>query len=332
MKFYKKLIPIIIAIAIAVSLVPFSASAATTIAYGAATVNTTNLNLRSGPGTSYSVLTKLNTGDIVVVLECTNSEWYKINFHGTIGYVAAAYLDNVLTVENFSAIGCIVGDRVNVRSQPSTDSEKLTTYDEDSVITVIGINEGWYKIKQDGYTGYVRSDFMVIISGTRASSNVYYGPGGSGSSNSSGSSASAGSSGSSTSYAPAPSANLTLGQQIAEYALSFLGSKYVWGGTSPSGFDCSGLVTYVYKHFGISVSRVADAQYKNNGVSVSKSQLSPGDLVFFSPGGTGTVSHVGIYIGDNEFVHASSSTTGVIVSRLDSTYYVKNWHGAKRLI
>ena len=324
MKITKKIVVLLILVSITITLIPTGASAAGTLAYGAATVNTANLNLRSGPGLSYSVITRLNEGDIVVILERTNSEWYHINFHGTFGYVNTAYLTNVLTAENFSAIGCITGDRVNVRSGPSTDSELLTSYPEDSVITVIGINNGWYKVKQDGYTGYVRSDYMVMISGTRASSNVYYVPGSSGSGSGSGSSGQVHAS-------SAPSANLSLGQQIAEYALGFLGSKYVWGGTSPSGFDCSGLVTYVYNHFCISVSRVASDQFKNNGVLVDKSQLSPGDLVFFSPSGD-TISHVGIYIGDNEFVHASTYSTGVIVSRLDSTYYINAWHGAKRLI
>ena len=132
---------------------------------------------------------------------------------------------------------------------------------------------------------------------------------------------------------PAPQANLTLGQQIVEFALGFVGYRYVYGGASPtSGFDCSGFVTYVYKNFGISVTRNASGQYRDNGVHINKSDLAPGDLVFFSSNGGGGVTHVGIYIGEEEFVHASRSGVGVVISRLDSTYYLGVWYGAKRII
>ena len=312
----RKLLTILIAVSLLTSVLTISASASDPLAYGAATVDTTNLNLRSGPSLTSQVITTLNVGDIVVILERTNSEWYYINFHGVTGYVSTTYLRDVLTAENFSAIGQITGDYVNIRLRPDLSSELLATYPEDTVMTVIGINSGWYKVRHDSYTGYVRSDFMTIISGTRASSQ----PG----------SASSGASASST-YS-APPVNLTLGQQIVQYALGFLGSRYVYGGTSPSGFDCSGLVTYVYKNFGISVTRDANGQFRDNGVPVNKSDLAPGDLVFFSSNGGTYVTHVGIYIGDDEFVHASSHSTGVIVSRLDSAYYVSVWRGAKRLI
>ena len=301
-------------VAIITSVPCVSASATGSIAYGAATVDTTNLNLRAGPGMTYTVMATLTEGDIVVILERTDSEWYYINFHGVTGYVNTAYLRDVLTAENFSAIGRITGDQVNIRIRPSTTSDYLATYREDTVMTVIGINDGWYKVSHEGHVGYVRSDYMTIINGTRASSSTTSSSGASG-----------------TSYT-APPANLPLGQQIVHYALGFLGSSYVWGGTSPSGFDCSGFVTYVYRYFDVAVSRTAQNQYTNNGVTVAKQDLSPGDLVFFSSNGGGSVTHVGIYIGDDEFVHASSYSTGVIVSRLDSAYYVSVWHGAKRLI
>ena len=312
MKTIKKLFAIMFAVMLCAFVFAFSASANNKIAYGAATVDTDNLNLRSGPGMSHDVIATLNEGDIVVILELTSTEWYQINFHGVLGYVNTAYLRDVLTAENFSAVGQINGDKVNIRSKPTTDGELLGTYSDGTTMTVIGINTGWYKVIHDGHTGYLRSDYMSIISGTRASS-----------------SSGAGSANFSTSYT-APPANLTLGQQIVDYALSYLGSKYVWGGASPSGFDCSGLVTYVCKNFDISVTRTAQSQYDNDGVNVNKSDLAPGDLVFFSSGGS-SVTHVGIYIGDNEFVHSSSSSTGVIVSRLDSAYYTRVWHGAKRV-
>ena len=319
MKTAKKLIILIITISLIASALATVASAEDTLAYGAATVDTTNLNLRTGPGKSYSVITTLNLGDIIVILERTNSEWYYINFHGLTGYVSTMYLRDVLVAENFSAIGAITGDHVNIRSRPTSSSDRLATYPEKTEMTVIGINSGWYKVSHEGYVGYVRSDYMSIIKGTRASSSY----------------SSYGSTPAAPSSSPlyvAPPANLTLGQQIVEYALSFLGSSYVYGGTSPSGFDCSGLVSYVYKNFGVSVTRDAHGQYMDNGVVVDKSDLAPGDLVFFSSNGGSYITHVGIYIGDSEFVHASTYSTGVIVSRLDSAYYVSVFYGAKRIV
>ena len=317
MKMTKKILVILIVVSLFASMLSIGASAAAPTAYGAATVDTSNLNVREGPGMSYPVITTLDRGDIIVVLEWTNDDWFHINFHGTEGYVSTAYLRDVLTAENFSAIGRVTGDKVNIRSKPALAGDYITTYSKGTELTVIGINNGWYRVALDGYSGpsYIRSDYMTIISGTRASSGYI----------------SASASTPSTRYT-APPVNLTLGQQIAEFALSFLGTTYVWGGTSPSGFDCSGLVTYVYKNFGITVTRDAHGQFRDNGVLVEKSDLAPGDLVFFSSGGNGYVSHVGIYIGDSEFVHSSSSSTGVIVSRLDSAYYISVWHGAKRLI
>ncbi|MCL2045297.1 MAG: SH3 domain-containing protein [Oscillospiraceae bacterium] len=320
MKTAKKLFAVLLVAALCVPMFTLTALASNDIAYGAATVDTNDLNLRSGPGLSNSVITTLNEGDIVVILERTNSEWYHINFHGVLGYVNTSYLRDILTAENFSAVGEITGDLVNIRSKPAVDSTLLGTYSKDTIMTVIGINTGWYKVIHDGHTGYVRSDYMTIISGTRASSSST----GSSSGTGSGSTAAV-----SHSYT-APPANLTLGEQIVDYALSFLGSKYVWGGASPSGFDCSGFVTYVLKYFDISVSRTAQDQYNNDGLPVNKSDLSPGDLVFFSSNGS-YISHVGIYIGNDEFVHASSSSTGVIVSRLDSAYYTRVWYGGKRI-
>ena len=314
MKIVKKLILMLLTISIAASMLTVFALADGTLAYGAATVSGDGLRLRSGPGTTYSVVIYLNEGDIVVILERTNSEWYQVNFHGNIGYVSVPLLRDILTAENFNAQGKVIGDRVNMRAKPNTTSEVLGSYSKNTVMTVIGINNGWYKVKHDSKTGYIRSDFMEIIGGQNTSSS---------------SSSSSVSSSSSTSTAPA--ANLTVGQKIADFALGFVGSRYVYGGTSPTGFDCSGLVYYTYRNFGYKLTRNASGQYRDNGVRVQRSELAPGDLVFFSRHGNG-ITHVGIYIGGNEFVHASSPSVGVVVSRLDSSYYTTGWYGAKRIV
>lgn len=115
------------------------------------------------------------------------------------------------------------------------------------------------------------------------------------------------------------------GNAVATYAKQYVGCKYVRGGTSPSGFDCSGFTTYVYKHFGVTLSRTAAGQY-GNGKAVTS--LQAGDLVMFSYGKG--ISHVGIYIGGNQFVHAANSRSGVRIDSLSGSYKSK-FVGARRI-
>lgn len=123
------------------------------------------------------------------------------------------------------------------------------------------------------------------------------------------------------------------GEEIAEYAKQFLGCKYVYGGSGPSTFDCSGFTMYVYKNFGISLSHSARAQ-SSNGTYVSKDELQPGDLVFFKDYETmDGIGHCGIYIGDGNFIHASSGTGYCVkISTLLSGSYNTRYETARRLI
>ncbi|SHH59058.1 Cell wall-associated hydrolase, NlpC family [Sporobacter termitidis DSM 10068] len=122
------------------------------------------------------------------------------------------------------------------------------------------------------------------------------------------------------------------GMSVANFSKQFDGYRYVYGSASPkAGFDCSGLVYYVYSHFGYIVPRTAHLQY-NNGTAVSRAELQPGDLVFFATNGGHAITHVGIYIGGNNFIHAATRSQGVIVSSLESAYWAKTLVGAKRII
>lgn len=299
MKNFKKTIAIVLSLACLIGSVSIFTFAGN-IAYGAATVKASALNIRSGAGISYSVVDSIPNGNVVVILDKTSSSWYHVNFRGTEGYVCADYLVDELTAENFTASGEVVGSGVRMRSGPSLNYSVIGSYGSGTKMNVIGINSGWYKVQYNGNTGYIRSD-LFKITGSSSSSQ----------------------SGSSTS--------LSTGEKMAQYALQFVGYPYVYGEESPSaGFDCSGLTWYVCKQFGYSIERRASLQYAYNGYSVSKSDLRAGDLVFFSSDGDG-VSHVGIYIGDGNFVHASTSTVGVIISSLNSSYYTRVWWGAKRI-
>ncbi|ETT74202.1 cell wall-associated hydrolase (invasion-associated protein) [Paenibacillus sp. FSL R7-277] len=108
-----------------------------------------------------------------------------------------------------------------------------------------------------------------------------------------------------------------------------IGTKYVSGGTSTNGFDCSGFTMYVFDKIGINLPHQSGSQYQM-GTAVSRDEMRPGDLVFFNTSGKG-ISHVGIYVGDGEFAHASSSR-GVTISSLSDSYYVNRYVGAKRIM
>ena len=128
-----------------------------------------------------------------------------------------------------------------------------------------------------------------------------------------------------TSGAPAPPAN-SLGEQAVQIAMGELGVPYVWGGASPSGFDCSGLTMWVYDQLGIHLDHYTVSQF-NAGPHVAESDLAPGDLVFFEPG----IGHVGIYIGNGEFIHAPHTGTVVQISSLSDSWYAAEYQGATRV-
>ncbi len=133
--------------------------------------------------------------------------------------------------------------------------------------------------------------------------------------------------------APAPTPSRSAGtsrSEVLQYAARYLNTPYKYGGATPAGFDCSGFVQYVYKHFDISLPRTAAAQ-ATAGVRVDKANLSPGDLVFFNTEGSG-ISHVGIYVGNGRFIHSSSPNSGgVIYTSLGESFYSKSYAGARRL-
>lgn len=130
--------------------------------------------------------------------------------------------------------------------------------------------------------------------------------------------------------APSRSGQTSRSSSVLQYAAQFLNTPYKYGGTSPSGFDCSGFTQYVYKHFGVSLPRTAASQ-ASAGTRVDKANLIPGDLVFFATEGSG-ISHVGIYAGSGRFIHSSSPTSGgVIYTSLSESFYSRTYAGARRV-
>ena len=272
---------------------------------GVGTVNTDALRLREEATTDATILATAAKGDTVVVLEDTGSGWYKVDYQSVEGYMSGEYLDVAAKADVTIGYGLVQSDgsTLNVRSGPATTYDKVASLSDGAVVTIVGIDSGWYKVTTSGgTTGYVSSDYMVTCKD------------------------SAGSRGDGTAVA----ASSGLGQQVADYGLQFLGTPYVYGGNGPSCFDCSGFTSYVYRHFGYTLNRTASTQL-SNGVSVSKSELQPGDLVFFKYNTSKAASHVGIYIGNGQFVHASTNTYTVKTDTLTSGHYANVYVGARRI-
>lgn len=189
--------------------------------------------------------------------------------------------------------GYATGDVVNVRQVPAMDAAVVGELYLADPVTVVAKEGSWCKVRINGSLGYVHKD-LIVYNRSEVPEPIVVPR--STSSNRSGSSSS--SSRSSSSVPPATSYNGSMGSQIVAYAKNFIGVPYVWGGSTPSGFDCSGFVQYVYRQFGVSLPRTTYSQIAV-GRSVDRANLMPGDLVFFRSAG-----HVGIYVGNETYIHA----------------------------
>lgn len=199
------------------------------------------------------------------------------------------------------------------------ETEKaVSAFQKDKKLTVTGVvtNATWRVLKKTPHVaGRNLSDIPVTSSVSTKTSAVYVDTTRTGG----------------TVTAPYGKPFITAGQgsQIVATGKNYIGVPYVFGGTTPSGFDCSGFLQYVFKQNGITIPRLADEQYKL-GKSVSPSQLEPGDLVFFSTYEPGP-SHCGIYVGGGNFMHASSSK-GIRIDALSNEYWRPRFLGAKKII
>jgi len=331
MKITRRMITLVLAMVLILGTMSITASAAGSIMYGIGFVNTEGLRLRSEASTTSKILSTASKNDCVAVIS-KDGNWYKVSYNLTEGYMHESYL-NVSTRENAElGYGQITGSGVNMRSGPSTSHSVVTVGSEGSKCYIIGINEGWYKVIYNGSICYIRSDFVKLTEfpyENKQSPNVpKFFRGG----KSLGVTPSAAALGGSTSASAAPSvtAPSVTGTQILAEAQKYLGTPYVAGGASPSGFDCSGFVYYVLKQLGFSPYRTPASQI-NHGTPVSKSELKPGDIVFFAGTYTSGISHVGIYAGNGQFIHAPNSRSTVSYSSLTSGYWANHYYAARRM-
>ena len=299
MKTIKRMITAFLAVAILASMIV--GVSAIELKTGIGVVETGGLRLRAKPNTDAEILANAGIGDNVVIIRQVG-DWYLVDYNLIVGYMHKDYISfhEKKNVELGEAI--VETGSVNLRSAPGVDSELLATLSQGETAYIIGFNCGWYKVQYNGMTGYIRSDLVALMEAPKLNAQLVVG------------------------RSPVVQ---TMGQKIVDLAQDYMGVPYVWGGTTPKGFDCSGFTQYVFDKMGYSIKRTA-AQQLTNGYSVTN--LKVGDLVFFTNtyATSAAASHVGIYMGDNLFIHAANG--GVKITSLDHEYYAPRYIGARRIV
>ena len=290
------------------------------------------VNVRNQPSTEGEIVGKIFDGAVAEVL-CKageNNEWFQITSGNVEGYIkaeffiygdeAAAVMDQYVT-----KYAQVKADRLNVRKEATTDSARMGYIDNGEKVKMVEDLGEWVKvIYLDGKEGYVAKEYVLILEEytyaktleeekaeiaakkaleqrQKVSENLVP---------------------ESTENVQAPNTNYAtnteLRTSIVNYALQFVGDKYVSGGTSlATGTDCSGFTCFVYADYGYSISRTPEGQFSSAGRAIDYSQIQPGDIICYSSNGGKSCTHVAMYIGDGKVVHAVNSRKGVITSNAD---------------
>jgi len=299
-------------------------------------INANYVRFRKGPASSYPIIETYNIGTPVGVTG-VYMDWTACIIDGAFGFIYSDYItipsqepedtgweewqeETTTVTQQVAAVnipmpdkrfdpveGYIAGNNVRMRAAPTMSAPVVGEFSYGNALVIVGATDDWAAVICGNQPGYIYGQFVKV--GAFELANPRTGSGNAG--------ALSGSS-------------LEKGQQIAQYAVQFVGYPYCWGGKSPSeGFDCSGLVYYVYSRFGITLNRVAQDQAKN-GVHVDASELQPGDILCFYSGSS-YIGHAGIYIGFGKFVHAQNSATGVVITDLEG-HYAERGFEARRIV
>ena len=289
------------------------------------------LNVRDNPDeTKGKIIAKLPSNAGCDILDTSTAGWLKIRSGNITGYVKSEYIltgqqakDKALQVAKLMAISNT--DGVNVRTEPNTNSSIYTQISNSERFLVADQQDGWVKIEIDDQDAYLSSDYVDVKYGleeaikytpvvevadtSNSKSNTKNSTGKSSSSSKSSRKKSSANDGAAGSKSGSVSSKRA---QIANYAVQFVGNRYVYGGTSlTNGTDCSGFTMSVMAKFGVSLPHNSGSQ-AGSGKSITSSQMRPGDLVFYS--GSGGINHVALYIGNGQVCHASNAKSGIKIS------------------
>lgn len=279
------------------------------------------LRVRSEPNLDAEIIDQAPYGTVLSVLE-ERDGWCKVIYHDQVGWMKSEYLvepskidPSLLAEAKPTAVKLVTVDVLNVRSGPGTDFEKLGTISGGTLVTVLKEKSEWSLIDFEGQEAWVFNEYLIntdlesiieAIGGPPAPGTI--------------------------SQLSVPETNASSsGSLVVQVAEKYLGVPYVWGGASPEeGFDCSGFVMYVFGELGISLPHGAEA-ISNYGTPTDFENLRPGDVIFFQNTYRYGVSHLGIWVGNNTFIHAPEPGSVVCYEELKG-FYLSHYWGARRLI
>ena len=301
---------------------------------GATKKVTEDTKLKIVPAINATDIIEVKKDEEVIVTETIN-DWVCVETETTKGWIRKEKLKDVEenqetqqeenkeeTTENQQVAETLLktlfvnAETVNVRKEANTDSEVVVKLSLNTSVDVYAEENGWSKVKVEDKEGYISS--ALLSDKKQETSRSLETP------------RKQAEQTQEQINTQATTSSSGQGAKVVETAKSYIGSKYVYGATGPNSFDCSGFTYYIYKQYGVSLSRTAAAQYKN-GTAVSRSDLQLGDLIMFGPSASG-INHVGIYIGGGKIVHAANASRGVTTDTINSGYYNKNYVGARRVL
>ena len=285
-------------------------------------VNVDSANIRQESNKESNILGTV-AKDVKVVAVGEENGWYKIEYGEIKGYILKTLVSDDVTnttsrssvepreetVTPISKLGYVNVNVANVREVATTSSAIVTTLKIKDKIDITGEEGDFYQITINEKTAYI-SKGLIVDSLEQVKEEPKK---------------------EEVKPVKVSSTGKSTGDEIVNFAKQYVGYKYVYGGTTPSGFDCSGFVYYVYNSCGYNLSRACSVQAKS-GTSVSKAELQPGDLIFFNNSSDGGIGHVGIYVGGGKFVHAANSKRGVVIDTINSGYYNTYYYSARRIV
>lgn len=261
---------------------------------GMSVISSGNLNIRQEASTDSEVIGILTNHNACELLEDAG-EWYKVTSGKVTGYVNKQYLvtgdeAEAIAEQEIKTVATVNTETLNVRAEKSTEAAVLSQVGNSEAFTVNSVADGWVEISVDDSVGYISQDYVTLAQALPTAKTIEQVKYGDGVSN--------------------------VRASVVSYALQFVGNRYVWGGTSlEKGIDCSGFTMRILGKYGISLPHSSRAQ-PSYGTKISASEAKPGDLFFYGSGRS--ISHVAIYIGNGQIVHASNKRDGIKVS---NAYY-----------